>query len=107
MSDDMFEFSFEVLRVTEDQGATLTGHRHALFFFYGDEEDLPPFQEALEAMGFSVGPTAGKPGRIAEIIAAVDDDWLGDMMVRLAALCEQHGVEYDGWEVSLDEQQLH
>jgi hypothetical protein len=93
----------EVLSTIVAQGANLTLPREAVFYFYGAEGKLPALQSDLEHLGFAVRPTKTEPGRVAAMTAVVDEQWLRQMMPKLCAITNVHGVEYDGWEASIPE----
>ena len=95
----------DVLTVLKERGADLSKPREGVFYFYGASDALMRLENGLRALGFSVRPTNTDPGRIATINAVIDEAWLKRMIPQICKLSTDLGVEYDGWEASIPEQQ--
>lgn len=91
----------EILNLLKDQEADLSRAREINFYFYGSEQNLVPFQAALEEFGFAVRPTQGSSGRIATVNIVVEEEWLKRRLDQISTLIAQYDVEYDGWEAAI------
>jgi hypothetical protein len=99
--DEQARLALQILGHFNAQGEVLTDTRHVLHYFYGDGERLPPLRAELEGMGYSVRPTTGSPGLVAEINAITDEAWAAVTTRTMCALAARFSAEYDGWEAAM------
>src|SRR3546814_5038468 len=99
-SSDLLD-SRDVLRSIEHLGPKPWTAREGIFYFHGDEEELPALEAGLRGLGFAVRLTRSAPGRIAAVNTAINEAWLADTMPRLCQLAADQGVHIDGWGLSV------
>ena len=96
------EMAIETLQYFVQQGEDLSDTRHTIHYFYdGDHVGLG---EALRARGYSVRPTVGNDGVVAERMDVTDEKWRVETLKALSELANEYGSEYDGWEAAMTRQ---
>jgi Regulator of ribonuclease activity B len=96
------ELAIETLQLFVQDGEDLSDVRHTVHYFYGGNHVA--LGEALQALGYSVRPTASQDGVIAERMAVTDEQWRTETLRALSELANEYGSEYDGWEASMTRQ---
>ena len=104
MSDNLKQVdqATEILRVLEEHGENMADVRHVLHYFY--EGNFRGLGAALRELGYEVTPTADEDGVIAERHEAIGEEWRTTTLRSLCELADQYGVDYDGWEASMERQ---
>ena len=104
MSENMeqVENARQALAVLEEHGEDLTEERHVIHYFYnGNSEALGA---ALRELGYAVTMTVDEDGIVADRNEVIGESWRTSTLVHLCELADQYGVEYDGWEASMERQ---
>jgi regulator of RNase E activity RraB len=96
------EYAKEPLRILAEHGEQMDDVRHVIHYFYGG--NCEGLGAALGELGYAVGPTADNDGIVAERHEAIGEAWRTSTLVGLCELADTYGVEYDGWEASMERQ---
>ncbi|WP_374405609.1 ribonuclease E inhibitor RraB [Pelagerythrobacter sp.] len=97
------ELAKETLQVFRDHGEDMKDERHVIHFFYGG--NFKALGAALTELGYETRQTTDDDGVIAERHEAIGEDWRTSTLTHLCELADSYGVEYDGWEASMERQQ--
>ncbi len=96
------EMAVETLQYFMQQGEDISEARHTIHYFYdGNHVGL---LEALKARGYTVRPTVGDDGVVAERMDVTDEKWRVETLKALSELANAYGSEYDGWEAAMTRQ---
>lgn len=93
----------ETLRVFTEHGEDMPDVRHVVHYFYGG--DFEALANSLRELGYATRATVQNDGVVAERHEAIGEEWRTTTLVALCELADSHGVEYDGWEASMERQQ--
>ena len=83
------------------EGCDLASERLVSHGFIGDGERLADLARTLFLLGYRMLRTADD-SCLAEALACVDHAWVREVTTEMAALAEDLGVVYDGWEAGTD-----
>lgn len=97
------ELAKETLRLFEEGGEDMADVRHVLHYFYGG--NFQALGQSLQELGYSVRPTVGDDGVVAERYEPIGEAWRTTTLSHLCELADSYGVEYDGWEAAMTRQQ--
>ncbi len=92
----------ETLGVFAEHGEDMSDVRHVVHYFYGG--NFLALGNALIELGYSVQNTVDDDGIVAERHEAIGEEWRTTILAGLCDLADTYGVEYDGWEASMERQ---
>jgi len=93
----------EVLSTFLQHGENLADQRHVIHYAYGGNWEA--MARSLAELGYQVRPTVDADGLVAERNDVTDLAWADRTMRQMCEIADQFGVEYDGWEGSMERQQ--
>jgi hypothetical protein len=96
------ELAIETLKVFTDRGESMDNVRHVVHYFY--DGNFIALSAALTELGYAVRPAVNDDGVVAERHEAIGEEWRTTKLVNLCELADTYGVEYDGWEASMERQ---
>jgi hypothetical protein len=98
------ELAIETLKVFTDRGEDMADVRHVVHYFY--DGNFEALSVVLRELGYAVRPTVENDGVVAERHEAIGEEWRTTTLISLCELADTYGVEYDGWEASMERQDL-
>ena len=99
---EQVEYAKQTLAVLEEHGEDLNDVRHVIHYFY--DGNFAALGAALRELGYTVRATADDDGIVAERHEVIGESWRTSTLLGLCQLADQYGVEYDGWEASMERQ---
>jgi len=96
------ELAKATLEVISGRGENMADIRHGIHYFYGG--NFVALGASLAELGYSVRPTVNNDGIVAERHEAIGEEWRTTSLSNLCELADTYGVEYDGWEASMNKQ---
>lgn len=101
MSDNLGQVALavETLRTMAEHGTDFAETRHVIHYFYGGNFDA--LARNLAELGYELYATAENDGVIAERYEVIGEEWRVTTLKNLCEMADSYGVEYDGWEASI------
>jgi hypothetical protein len=96
------ELARRTLEIFTERGEDMADVRHVVHYFYGG--NFTALDASLRELGYETRPTVDNDGVVAERHEAIGEGWRTTTLAHLCELADTYGVEYDGWEASMERQ---
>ncbi len=94
------ELAKQTLKVFAEEGEDFLEVRHVVHYFYNG--NFNALGSTLSELGYAVRLTVNEDGVVAERHEAIGEEWRTTTLAHLCELADIYGVEYDGWEASMN-----